>query len=219
MHLPTSNARQSEHTDIIIVGGGGHGRVIADLCASVGITVKGFADPDFNPGDTIDGILVLGGDDIWSEPETLNGAKVILGIGSTAVRSKLLELARLSPSDFATLVHASAVVSDRASLETGTIVCAGGIVGTGSHLSRHVVINTAASVDHDCRLGNNVQVSPGAVLAGGVICGDNVFIGSGATVIAGIEIGEGALVAAGAVVTSNIAAGAKVAGVPATRIA
>ena len=74
----------------------------------------------------------------------------------------------------------------------------------------------------DAEIGEDVNIGAGAVTCNfdgedkhRTVVGDGAFIGSGSMLVAPVEIGDGAYTAAGSVVTRNVAAGTRVAGVPA----
>ena len=196
---------------IVILGAGGHARVVADACSSAGRSVAGFLGPE---GNTAAG-LHLGGDERLEDTAFLGDHEFVVGMGDQQRRADLSRRLLERGASLATVVHAAAIVAPNVSLGPGTVVFAGAVVNPGSVLGGWVIVNTNATVDHDARLADGVHVCPGAVLAGDVTCGESSCIGTGASVIRGIEIGARAVVGAGAVVIEDVPADTTVVGVPA----
>lgn len=203
---------------ILIIGAGGHGRVIADLVRACGRDVLGYLDEDRAiHGQRIQGVDVLGGDDHLDE---FSPEQVVLanGIGSvTSLELRLRVFTRLSSAGylFEVLVHPGATVATSLSLCSGAQIMAGAVVQTGARIAENAIVNTGAIVDHDCVIGRHSHVAPGATLCGNVQLGERCFVGAGSTIIQGIRIGDGAFVGAGAVVVSDVENAVRVAGVPA----
>jgi UDP-perosamine 4-acetyltransferase len=141
------------------------------------------------------------------------------GVGSSAERRSAA--ARLLDAGFELppIVHESAVVSPWAKLGRGCQILARAVVNAGAEVGEGVIVNTGAIVEHDCRVGSYAHLSPAAVVGGLVEIGEDVHVGIGAVVIQCVRVGAGALVAAGAVVVGDVEDGARVAGVPAKRMA
>lgn len=206
---------------IIILGAGGHAKVLVDALLKSGSTITGIVDP--NPGlcgSEILGIPVLGGDNIVTNFPTSN---ILLanGLGSTGFtlkRQQLYEKFKDAGYLFATVVHPSAVIASDVTLGEGVQIMAGAVVQTGSRIGINSIINTRSSVDHDCIVGDHVHIAPGVTISGGVNIGSYSHVGTGATVIQGITIGEQSLLAAGTVVIRNVHTGARMAGVPAREL-
>lgn len=204
---------------VILLGAGGHAKVLLDILLEQNIEVLGIAEKDGAdlPSDVY-GVPVIGNDsDVQQYPpdkvELVNG---IGSIGSTVLRQKVYERFKRQGYRFPQVIHPRAVVSRRAELGEGVQIMAGAVVNIGTRIQGNSIINTNASVDHDCDIGAHVHIAPGVTLSGGVTVGDGSHIGTGASVVQGIEIGTNVIVGAGAVVVNNIEAGRKVCGVPAS---
>ena len=199
---------------VIIIGAGGHGKVIADIVRSCGDRVLGFLDDSPHPPTSVCGIPVLGktGDYV-----NYPGAKLVIAIGSGEVRRKVAE--RLSNAVWYTAVHPGAVVS---SMETvigeGTVIMAGAVVNPCAVIGKHCIINTKASIDHDNRIGDYTHISVGATLAGTVTVGSTVWVGAGAVISNNITICDDSMIGAGAVVVRSIEEPGTYVGVPARKI-
>lgn len=202
---------------IILLGAGGHARVLVAALRSQGKSVGGCVAPE-PPGTEWPADIPYLGDDAALDGLDRAGIWLVNGVGSTAsadVRRRLFETTKGWGFRFATVVHPAAAVVAPVRLGEGAQIMAGAVVQTGVELGDNVIVNTAAVVDHDCRLGNHCHVAPGATLSGGVSVGEDAHVGTGATVIQGIRIGRGAIVAAGAVVVRDVPEKLCVAGVPA----
>lgn len=204
---------------IIILGAGGHAKVLLDALA--GFEVLGLADNDpAKVGTLVAGLPVLGNDDVVMAHASdrvvlVNG---VGSVGNNAIRRTLFVRYKDAGYVFLQVRHGSAIVAADVVLAEGVQIMAGAVLQTGCSIGVNSIVNTGAIIDHDCRIGAHVHIAPGAVLSGDVDVGDNVHIGVGATVIQGVRIGAGSLVGAGAVVLRDLPAGAKVAGVPAKEI-
>jgi acetyltransferase EpsM len=205
--------------ELIIIGGGEHARVLIEAARSRPDlwVVAGFADPAPAPDTEALGVERLGDDEAVLAARR-PGWQFALGVGATgvsAVRERIARRYEAAGVPWATVVHASAVVSPTAALGEGTVVFAGAVVQTRAVLGRHVVVNTAAVVEHDVRVGDFAQIAPAAAIGGGAAIGARSYLGLGCRVRDHVSVGEGALVAMGAVVTSPVPGGVTVKGVPA----
>jgi UDP-perosamine 4-acetyltransferase len=215
---PAERARDRGLSErVVVLGGGGHAKVVVDILLLCGWSVAGFTDPAPVAGEELLGAPWLGGDDALARLRHDGIAWAIAALGDNARRTGAAARARALGFRLANAVHPSAQVSPHARLGEGLAVMPGVVINAGSTLGDSTILNTCSSVDHDCTLGQGVHVAPGAHLAGYVMVGDEALIGGGAVVGRGrpIRIGCRAVVGAGAVVIHDVAAGATVAGNPA----
>lgn len=196
----------------VILGAGGHGRVVAEALRTSGREIAAFLDADRALwGTEIDGTPVAGGDDRLAD---FPAERFVLAVGvgaprDTRRRRTVQDAAAARGYALPPVTAASATVSRCARLDDGAQVLTRAVVHPGAAVGAGTVVNTAAVVEHDCVLGAHAFVGPGAILCGGVRVGDGAFIGTGAVILPGIVIGAGALVAAGAVVRADVPAGGK----------
>lgn len=206
---------------IIIVGAGGHARVLIDALRALRRDVVGLVDADpASHGRSVLGIPVLGGDDVVlqyarSAVELVNG---VGSTGSTSRRRRLFESFKDHGFDFAIVAHPNAQIASEVKLCEGAQVLAGAVVQVGSIVGRNAIINSNATVDHDGSVGAHVHVAPGATLCGDVRVGDGAHVGAAACVLQGVALGAECVVGAGAVVLSDVPPGHRVVGVPAREL-
>ncbi len=203
---------------IILLGGGGHAKVLIDLIrASKKYEIAGVLDPHI-AGGKVAGISVLGADDLLQELHDKGIRNVCVGIGSikdNSKRKRLYENVKQLGFDLPGLIHPESFVSSVAQVSEGAQVMAGATIQTGSTIGINSIVNTGAIIEHHSVIGKHVHICPGVVLSGESFVDDEAFIGVGSTIIQGIKIGKGALVAAGAVVVNDVPNGARVMGAPA----
>jgi len=200
---------------VILVGGGGHARVVGEAIVASGLELIGYVDPMPVPA-TSDALRVpyLGNDEAI---ERYPDAVLALGVGAVGLphRRRIVAERLGAGRRWVSIVHPSAYVSPSASMADGAVILPRAMLHAGVRAGAHSLVNSGATVDHDSVLGEHVLIGPGAVLGGGVVVGDDAFIGMGAIIRNNVHIGSGAVVAMGAVVVSDVAAGLLVRGVPA----
>jgi sugar O-acyltransferase (sialic acid O-acetyltransferase NeuD family) len=200
---------------LLVVGAGGHGRVLADvaMCTQRWSHIA-FADDRGSALGKPLGLEVVG---TCAELSRLAAQfdAVAVGIGNAIVRMRLLTQLAASGRQLPVIAHPTAYVSQFARLGAGTVVFPQAAINAGAVLGVGCIVNTAATVDHDCQLADAVHVCPGAHLAGDVHIGLRCWIGVGACVREGVRIGDDACVGAGAAVVAHVPSAVTVMGVPA----
>lgn len=195
--------------DVVVIGAGGHAKVVASTLLAAGYLVSGFYDDDAEKwGKYIFDIPIVGS---INDLKSNKYCQAIIGVGDNKTRQKL---ATQLDFDWITVVHPFAWVHPGVPLGVGTVVCAGAIVQPGATIGAHVILNTKASVDHDCHVGNYVHISV-AHLAGGASADDGSFLALGSTVLPNLNVGAWSYLGAGSVATKNIPPGSVAVGNPA----
>lgn len=199
---------------VIVVGGGGHAKVLIDTISRTGTRLLGYVDS--KPGGKLAGADHLGNDEYIlrqspTEIRLING----VGVSKTCqARRGIYERFSAKGFEFQTVIHPSAIIACGVKIGPGAQLMAGAVIQPDVSIGADAIVNTNASVDHDCFVGHHVHIAPGAVLSGNVTIGDCVFIGAGAVVIQGRSVGAGAIVAAGAVIIRDVPEGFIAIGVP-----
>jgi sugar O-acyltransferase (sialic acid O-acetyltransferase NeuD family) len=206
---------------VIILGAGGHAKVLIDALRLQSIEILGIVEADStSKGHVLMGVPIVGNDDDVMNFSS-NHIRLVNGIGSTrvgSIRRYIFESFKDKGYQFQNVIHPSAIIAGDVELSEGVQVMAGAVIQTGCKVGANSIINTRASVDHDCLIGKHVHIAPGATLSGGVIVGGDSHVGSCAVIIQGLQVGSRCLVAAGAVVIRHVPDEMSIAGVPARKI-
>lgn len=201
----------SKPKQVIIIGAGGHGKVIADIVTRFGDVVLGFLDD--KDANSFGGMIILGR--ISEINKYIGQAVFIVAVGDNKTRKEIMENNKV---DWYTAIHPTAVIASDVTIGEGTAIMANAVINTSSKIGRGVIINTAATIDHDSVISDYVHISPGGHLGGTVRIGAGTWIGIGAVVSNNVDICEGCIVGAGAVVIRHIKVNGVYTGIPAKMI-
>lgn len=199
---------------VVIIGGGGHAKVVIESLRASGHTVAAIVDADPTPREVL-GVPVVGDDLKLPELKEQGLSRLFVAIGDNRLREKLGRKAQGLGFTLVNAIHPSAVISPSAKLGQGVAVMAGVTINADAEVGDLAIINTGAVVDHDGRLGMACHLGPASALAGGVTVGDRAFLGVGARAIPGVTIGVDTTVGAGGVVVRDLPDGVLAIGVPA----
>lgn len=204
----------------VIVGAGGHGRVVLDIYRQAyHADPVGFLDGNAAlHGQRVDGLEVLGGPEDIARLAGAGVDSALIAIGDNPTRHMYAQALAAQGIRLGKAIHPKATVADTAQLGTNVVVCAGAVICAHCRIGDSVIVNTASIVDHESVIGRASHICPGARLAGRVKVDDFAFVGIGATVIQCLTIGRGSVVGAGAVVLKDVPAFTTVVGVPARAI-
>lgn len=199
---------------LLILGAGGHGKVVAQIA---------------NLMKQWDEIAFL---DDNEELKEVNGYKVIdklrnyklykeeyehafAAIGNNKFRMDLIDNLLKEGFRIPILIHPFTAISNNVHIGKGTVIMAGAVINTNTIIGKGCIINTSSSIDHDCVLKDGVHVSPGTHVGGTVNIGKCTWVCVGSSIANNITIGKNVIIAAGAAVTKNVRDNIMVAGVPA----
>lgn len=198
---------------VIIIGAGGHGKVIADIVLKSGDTVKGFLDDNLDTTEKFIGYPLLGK---VKDYKHFIENQFIVAIGNADIREITVE--KMPDAKWYTAIHPNAVIAAiDTDIDAGSAVMANAVVNAGAKIGKHCIINSSAVVEHDNVIEDFVHISVGVKLAGNIHVGKKTWIGIGATVSNNLRICQDCMIGAGAVVVKDINEADIYIGVPAER--
>lgn len=141
---------------LIILGAGGYGQTVADVAEQIGYSVSFLDD---NSPLAIDNCNSF---DKYIAP----GVDFYPAFGNNEGRVGWIHKLINKGCNIPTLIHPSAYVSPKATIQSGTVVLPKAVVNTGCEIKTGCIINCGAIVDHGCVLEEGVHVCLGAVVKG-----------------------------------------------------
>ena len=199
---------------VVIIGAGGHAKVIADIIEKSGDEIVGFLDDNKELGTTVINNYKIIGDlnNRFTMAVTKKDVEFIIAIGDNKKREEISHSPNLK---FYTAIHPSAQIGLDVEIKEGTVVMANVCINSSAKIGKHCIINTGAIIEHDNIIQDFVHISPNVSLGGTVKVGENTHVGIGTTVKNNIEICNNCTRGAGAVVVKNIMEEGTYVGVPA----
>jgi acetyltransferase EpsM len=212
--------------DLIVIGGGGHARVVIQAAQASGgeWNLVGYVDPNEREATAGRlGVRHLGDDEarLAADPAFAH-ARFVLGIGSTLearVRREIAGRTKLPPERWATIIHPMAWVSPTAQLGPGCVVLAGAAVNAGAVVGPQCIINTGAIVEYDAAIAGFVHAAPASVVGARAQIGEGTYLGIGCRIRERLTLGKDVKVGMGSVVLRSVPDGRVVIGVPAKDMA
>lgn len=200
----------NKHKPLVLIGGGGHASVLADILLGQGREILAVISPDdLSSRAVFAGLTHLTQDEEVKRfsPESVH---LVNGIGMLPrsmlrqrVNQQFLELGY----QFETVIASDAHVSRFATIHSGAQILSGARVQTGAVIGEHTIVNSGALVEHDCQIGAYNHIAPHATLCGGISSEELVFIGAGAVICPGLSLGRKCIVGAGVTIRRDVLAG------------
>lgn len=159
--------------EIIIIGAGGHARVVIDAAlTNKNIKIVGFLDD----GDieNILGIQKLGN---VSEIENFKNFKFHIAFGNNEIREKLSE--KIGEEKLVTIVHPKAYLSQDIILGNGCYIGANVVINSKTILEDLVIVNTGSIIEHDCILRKSSHISYGVLVGSSVEISEKIYVDMG----------------------------------------
>ncbi|MDY5059442.1 acetyltransferase [Staphylococcus simulans] len=198
---------------ILIIGNGGHAKVVRDVIEAEGdYKVSGYLDDNIEKMYKEKDLIF---DNLRNIQLYQENYYFVIAIGNNKIRNKIFDKINVLSERFPALIHPRAIISKTAEIGNGTVVMPGAIVNAETVIGQHAIINTGSVVEHDCVIKDYTHISPGAVLTGNVSVGESTQVGANATVIPNLKIGAHVMVGAGSTVISDVRDNVTVVGSPA----
>lgn len=156
---------------LIIIGAGGHGKVLAELAIYMGhYIVAGFFDDGAATGtEVMPGLKVLG----KIEKATAYPANYfIVGIGNNLLREDFYFRLKTHFKP-ATLIHPQTSISPSAVIGEGSVILPGAVISYACNIGENCIIGSHTHLDHESEVGSH------AYLKAGTLVGSNCKIKNG----------------------------------------
>ncbi|MED2749918.1 acetyltransferase [Bacillus thuringiensis] len=203
-------------TKLLIIGAGGHGKVIADIALKMNKwEYVAFLDDSENVKVSM-GIEIIGNS--TDLPRYIKDYDIFVGVGNNTIRENIQEQLESQGASIPVLIHPNAIIGAQVSLEPGTVVMAGTVINCCTQIGKGCIINTASTIDHDNIIEDYVHISPGTHLAGTIKVGKGTWLGIGTVVSNNINIASGCRIGAGTVIVKDITELGTYVGVPSRRL-
>lgn len=184
---------------LLIIGAGGHGKVVAEAAELENKYDKiAFLD-DNNKLDSIYNFPMMG--KVINYKNLKDKYKyAFVAIGNNEVRIRILDDILKEGFIVPIIIHPKATVSNYSKIGLGTIVLSGAIVNVNSYIGRGCILNINSTLDHDSTLGDGVHISSGAVVGSMVNIGELSTIKAGACITQGNVIEKHTIINPGIVI-------------------
>lgn len=136
--------------NLLIIGAGGHGKVVAEVAEECGYTQVAFLDD--NSPDAIGKIADL-------EKFRNQFECAFVGIGNNRFRAELIGRLENEGYRVPVLIHPTAYVSRSAVIGKGTVIEPKAIVNANTMVVSGCIVQVGGIVDHDVILGDCVHIS------------------------------------------------------------
>lgn len=208
---------------IVIIGGRGTGTVIASTiedCKNAGQNIEciGFLN---DVEREINDYPVLGPitKESWQKlDEEYYFIYALSTVKQAYQRHKLLKALELPERRLATVVHPTAVVSDKAKLGYGVVLMPFVLVSPDVVIGNHSQMYAQSFIGHDSSMGEMCFVTNNASIGAFVKIEDGAHVGSNSSIRERITVGEWSIVGLGAVVLKDVSSYTTVVGNPAREI-
>jgi len=146
-----------------------------------------------------------------------NSHTAVIAIGDPYIRENIVK-SMPDDTEFKTVIHPTAVVSDWVEVGEGCIICAGSVITCNVKIGKHSHINLLSTIGHDCQLEEFVTVSPGVNISGKCFIGKKVYLGTSCSIREKLRIYDEVVVGMGVVVVKDITEKGIFVGNPAKRL-
>jgi len=203
-----------EGRSIVVIGAGGHAKVVIDCLQFAGWNVIGCTDADGSPRMCA-GVPVLGTDEKLDDIRASGVEHAFCALGANGLRQRVSDTLLARGYRLPAVCGRGAIVASSARVGDGAVIMPGAVVNVESSIGEFAIVNTNANLDHDCVIGLAAHIGPGASLAGEVRVGERAFVATGCAVVPKISIGSDTIVGAGSVVVRDLPSGVVAYGNPA----
>jgi sugar O-acyltransferase (sialic acid O-acetyltransferase NeuD family) len=193
--------------NILIIGSGGHARVIAsEIILQRKFKLLGFIDEKKKKNEFVfkyknKKFYILG--NIKSlKSKRFYKIYAIIGVGLNSKRKKILEeVKKVNKNLIWKKIISKNSILNNSKVGEGSFIGSGVIINNESKIGSHCIVNTGAIIEHNNILKDYASIGPGAMTGGNVIIDKFSFVGLGSIINNDIRIGSHVVVGSNSLIT------------------
>lgn len=206
--------------DLIIIGAGGMGRTLYDLCKeSCGyeteFQIKGFVDDNLNALENFKNYPPIIGSISTYLPK--DNDVFVCSIGGDSRRACMSQIIERCGT-FISLIHKTARIGSNVILGKGNMIGAFTTIAADAHIGDYNFIQSYTIIGHDVQIGDWNRIDSHVMCIGGIKIGNQNMIHTSAVLNHNVEIGDNAHIGACSFVIRNVESDTTVFGNPARRL-
>lgn len=170
---------------LVLIGGGGHCKVILDSLSKEEYDEIVITDNNFRKKKYIYNYKVVGDDSILPHLYESGFQYAFISLGSiedTSIRKKICFEVRKLGFHLINIIDPSSSIAENVVLGEGIYIGKNAVINSGASIGEMCIINTNAIIEHDCVIGKFTHISIGAILCGSVKVDNDCFIGANSTI-------------------------------------
>lgn len=189
-------------SNLLIIGAGGHGKVVAEAAELSGDwNIISFLDDRKNLTSVL-GFKVVGTLNQYRDFSTVY-SNAIVALGDNEKRLEWIEKLIQAGFEVPVIVHPHASVSKYSSIQLGTVILSRAVVNTDTTVGKGCIVNINACVDHDCEIEDGVHIGSSATVRSMCHIERLAVIGAASLVKSSTYLKESFVLPDGKVVNSN----------------
>jgi sugar O-acyltransferase (sialic acid O-acetyltransferase NeuD family) len=154
---------------IIIIGAGGHGKVVAESIQKQNkYTIIGFCDDTLQVGTIVfDEIKVI------SNLQHIGSTRFdyfITAIGNNKIRKKIFTKLKNIYTP-ASVIHPYTEISHYAVIKEGSVILPGAVISYGVHIDENCIIGSNVHIDHESQIGAHSHIRNGSSIGSNCVIG------------------------------------------------
>lgn len=144
---------------LIIIGAGGYGQTVADLAVQ---------SHKYDAVLFLDDNKALAGRTAGKccDYAKFKNDEIYPAFGNNTARLEWINRLILEGYKVPTIIHSTAYISPRASVDIGTVVLPKSIINTDTRVGKGCIINCGAIIDHGCIIEDGCHICLGAIIKG-----------------------------------------------------
>lgn len=190
---------------IILLGAGGHSKVIIDTFIEQGVFIYGIIDDYKQPSVFYRNVNII------HKNEIPINAVFFPCIGDNTIRSSIIKRYKGS---YINCIDKKSHISDTVKLGVGNYIGPYSIISADCNIGNFNIINNGAIIGHDTQIGDYCHISLNSNICGGCFIKDFSFLGAGSTINPKIIIEEKSIIGSNSVIVKNTLENSMYVGVP-----
>lgn len=160
--------------NILLIGNGGHGKVVEEVSKDCGYEKIAFLDD--NSVEAIGKIEEL-------EKFVDEFEYAFVAIGNNKLCGELMHRLEEAGYKVPVLIHSSAYVSSMAKIGKGTVIEPKAIINANTVIERGCIISVGSIIDHDVKIGECCHINSGAIVKAGAEVNSYIKVEAGKVII------------------------------------
>ena len=191
--------------NIIIIGAGGHSRVVISLLRQTDEwAIKGIIDIGYNEQtELIMGVPVIGGEEKLSDSVN-NCSNAFIALGNNEQRQLWYDKVKALGFNIPNVISNDAYVDPSAHLGKGNLICTFGFVGPECVVGNNNILNTHSNFEHESVIEDHAHLAPSTTIGGRCCIGTKVFVGSGSIILPKVELPNDTIIGANSLVRNSL---------------